>query len=76
MFIKVKYVMKPVRKLLGLLGSVVEKVTSSQHCSSFVITIDSYFTSFKHVEYLKSQGVYACGTLCRNWVGPLKLAGD
>jgi hypothetical protein len=76
MFIKVKYVMKPVKELLGLLGSVVEKLTSSLHYSSFVITMDSYFTSLKHVEYSKAQGVYACGTLRPNSVGPLKPTGD
>ncbi|XP_067141824.1 piggyBac transposable element-derived protein 3-like [Centruroides vittatus] len=64
------------KKQFGLGGSVVAKLSSSLHHGNFVIIMDNYFTSLELFEYLKSQGVYACGTIRSNRAGLPKLAID
>ena len=56
-------------KRYGLGGSVVKHLTESLKMKNFIIYMDNYFTSPELFEYLKSVGIYACGTIrlnCKN----------
>jgi hypothetical protein len=76
MFIKAKRAMKPVKKRFGLGGTVAQKLTSSLHHNNYIVMMDNYFTSLELFEYLKSEGIYACGTVRPNRIGLPKLAND
>ncbi|GBN19516.1 PiggyBac transposable element-derived protein 3 [Araneus ventricosus] len=63
-------------KRIGLLGSVVQKLTKSLVNKNHIIMMDNFFSSVELYEYLKSVGIYACGTVQSNRKGLPSLAVD
>ncbi|GBM86783.1 PiggyBac transposable element-derived protein 3 [Araneus ventricosus] len=63
-------------KRFGLGGSVVQKLTKSLVNKNHIIMMDNFFSSVELYEYLKSVGIYACGTVQSNRKGLPSLAVD
>lgn len=63
-------------KRFGLGGSIVQKLTKSLVNKNHIIMMDNYFSSVELYEYLKSVGIYACGTIRSNRKGLPALAAD
>ena len=53
------------KERFGLGGSVVEKLTRSLKGGNYTIMVDNFFTSVELFEYIRTNKIFACGTVRR-----------